>query len=115
MRVPRVTVLHHPVLKKMGFPVQVRNYLIYLLCSFFAFIGSQLFILFSMNGELHTVSLETEYRYDLLIPIYHDDDDDDDDDDSAKSNIIATDWDNNTVYYADSSLGTINSLPLSVR
>ena len=65
-----------------------------------------------MNGELHTVSLETEYRYDLLIPIYHDDDDDDD---SAKSNIIATDWDNNTVYYADSSLGTINSLSLSVR
>ena len=111
MRVLRVTVLHHPVLKKMGFLVQVRNYLIYLLCSFLL-LGSQLFILFSMNGELHTVSLETEYRYDLLIPIYHDDDDDDD---SAKSNIIATDWDNNTVYYADSSLGTINSLSLSVR
>lgn len=73
---------------------------------------SQLFILFSVNEELHTVSLETEDRYDLQIPIYYNDDDGDGGD-SSKSNIISTDWDNNTVYYADSSLGTINSLSLS--
>ena len=77
-------------------------------------VGSQLFILFSVNEELHTVSLETEDRYDLQIPIYYNDDDGDGGD-SSKSNIISTDWDNNTVYYADSSLGTINSLSLSVR
>ena len=84
---------------------------IFIIIVFFFISESQSFILFSMSGELHTVSLETDDRYDLQIPIYYNNDDNDS---SSRSSIVATDWDNDTFYYADSALRTINSLPLSV-
>lgn len=59
-----------------------------------------------MAEQLRMVSLETDERYDVEIPLAN----------MTLSNIIAVDWDsiNDTMFWTDSSLRTINSASISV-
>lgn len=59
-----------------------------------------------MAEQLRMVSLETDERYDVEIPLAN----------MTLSNIIAVDWDsiNDTMFWTDSTLRTINSASISV-